>query len=126
MIRRPPRSTLFPYTTLFRSSSANPWRRISRVVQTTSNTWNGVNSAGVNAAMLAEATIVVDASPTVANIVITPQKGTAWVYGSYEILEDTDFGQQLPPLLADAKDPLQETHTPPRPRTPPNPPPPPP
>src|SRR3712207_8776921 len=30
MIRRPPRSTLFPYTTLFRSSNAasdNPWRQ---------------------------------------------------------------------------------------------------
>src|SRR2546425_6342614 len=28
MIRRPPRSTLFPYTTLFRSSwPARPWRR---------------------------------------------------------------------------------------------------
>src|SRR2546429_9678806 len=34
MIRRPPRSTLFPYTTLFRSSSQTPagatsWRRLS-------------------------------------------------------------------------------------------------
>src|SRR2546427_13031069 len=27
MIRRPPRSTLFPYTTLFRSSSLKPGRR---------------------------------------------------------------------------------------------------
>src|SRR5258708_19997572 len=27
MIRRPPRSTLFPYTTLFRSSSPNPSRQ---------------------------------------------------------------------------------------------------
>src|SRR5258708_30253468 len=27
MIRRPPRSTLFPYTTLFRSRPANPWAR---------------------------------------------------------------------------------------------------
>src|SRR2546421_6730647 len=27
MIRRPPRSTLFPYTTLFRSTSAPPTRR---------------------------------------------------------------------------------------------------
>src|SRR3954470_12153228 len=25
MIRRPPRSTLFPYTTLFRSGAARPW-----------------------------------------------------------------------------------------------------
>src|SRR3712207_6927780 len=29
MIRRPPRSTLFPYTTLFRSESAEPETRIS-------------------------------------------------------------------------------------------------
>src|SRR6266852_7477617 len=27
MIRRPPRSTLFPYTTLFRSRRPGPWRR---------------------------------------------------------------------------------------------------
>src|SRR5438067_11816875 len=32
MIRRPPRSTLFPYTTLFRSKSANfPWTGKGRV-----------------------------------------------------------------------------------------------
>src|SRR5262245_64686260 len=30
MIRRPPRSTLFPYTTLFRSHHA-PWRFVSRL-----------------------------------------------------------------------------------------------
>src|SRR5687768_18116690 len=29
MIRRPPRSTLFPYTTLFRSAPAKPGRRTS-------------------------------------------------------------------------------------------------
>src|SRR3989442_12776223 len=38
MIRRPPRSTLFPYTTLFRSSHADPWawhgpRRTERLAQ---------------------------------------------------------------------------------------------
>src|SRR5260370_6454422 len=32
MIRRPPRSTLFPYTTLFRSCSM-PWPPICRVVR---------------------------------------------------------------------------------------------
>ena len=98
-----------PTIILTNASSANPWRRISRVVQTTSNTWNGVNSAGITAAMLSEATVVVDASPVVSNIVITPQKASAWVFGSYEILEDTDFGQQLPALLADAKDRLEES-----------------
>src|SRR3712207_2851633 len=31
MIRRPPRSTLFPYTTLFRSNAVSAW--LSRIVQ---------------------------------------------------------------------------------------------
>ena len=99
---------LDPTIILTNAGSANPWRRISNIKQTTSNTWNGVNSAGVNAAWLTEGTIVTDGSPTVGNIVVTPQKAAAWVFGSYEVLEDTDFGQQLPRLLADAKDRLEE------------------
>jgi HK97 family phage major capsid protein len=99
---------LDPTIILTNASSANPWRRISNVKTTTSNTWNGVNSAGVNAAWLAEGTIVTDNTPTVGNVVVTPSKAAAWVFGSYEVLEDTDFGQQLPGLLADAKDRLEE------------------
>jgi len=93
---------------LTNAGSANPWRRISNIKQTTSSTWNGVNSAGVTAAWLSEGGTAADASPTVANVVVTPDKAAAWVYGSYEVLEDTDFGQQLPRLLADAKDRLEE------------------
>jgi len=100
---------LDPTIVLTNTGSANPYRRISAVKQTTSNTWNGVTSAGVNAAWLAEGTMVTDGSPTVGNIVVTPQKAAAWVFGSYEVLEDTDFGQQLPRLLADAKDRLEES-----------------
>ncbi|HSZ41801.1 MAG TPA: phage major capsid protein [Trebonia sp.] len=99
---------LDPTIVLTNTGSANPWRRISNVKQTTSNTWNGVTSAGVNAAWLTEGSTVTDGSPTVGNIAITPQKAAAWVFGSYEVLEDTDFGQQLPRLLADAKDRLEE------------------
>lgn len=99
---------LDPTIVLTNASSANPWRRISNVKQTTSNTWNGVNSAGVSAAWLAEAAPVTDNTPTVGNIVVTPGKAAAWVFGSYEVLEDTDFGQQLPSLLSDAKDRLEE------------------
>lgn len=98
-----------PSIILTNASSANPWRRISNVKQTTSNTWNGVNSAGVTAIWLQEATaLTTDNSPSVGNIVVTPQKAAAFVFGSYEVLEDTDFGQQLPALLADAKDRLEE------------------
>jgi len=99
---------LDPSIVLTNASSANPWRRISRVVQTTSNTWNGVNSAGATAGMIGEGVVWPDGSPTVGNIVITPQKAEAWIFGSYEVLEDTDFGTQLPVLLADAKDRLEE------------------
>lgn len=99
---------LDPTIILTNSASANPWRRISRIVTTTSNTWNGVNSAGVTAQMIGEASVFADATPTVGNIVITPQKADAYIFGSYEVLEDTDFGQQLPGLLADAKDRLEE------------------
>ena len=100
---------LDPTIILTNASSANPWRRISNVKQTTSNTWNGVNSAGVNAAWLSEGTIVTDNTPSVNSVVVTPAKAAAWVFGSYEVLEDTDFGMQLPGLLADAKDRLEES-----------------
>jgi HK97 family phage major capsid protein len=99
---------LDPTIILSNSGSANPWRRISNVKQTTSNTWNGVTSAGVTAAWLTEGSAAADATPTVGNVVVTPVKAAAWVFGSYEVLEDTDFGQQLPRLLADAKDRLEE------------------
>jgi len=100
---------LDPTIILTNTSSANPWRRISNIKQTTSNTWNGVNSAGVTAGMLGEGSVAPDASPAVSNVVVTPQKAAAWIFGSYEVLEDTDFGQQLPGLLADAKDRLEES-----------------
>ena len=99
---------LDPTIVLTNNASANPYRRISNVKTTTSSTWNGVTSAGITAAWLAEGAATTDQSPTVGNIVITPLKAAAWVFGSFEVLSDTDFGQQLPRLLADAKDRLEE------------------
>jgi HK97 family phage major capsid protein len=99
---------LDPTIVLTNAASANPYRRISNVKTTTSNTWNGVTSAGVNAAWLAEGTAATDNTPTVGPINITPLKAAAWLFGSFEVLADTDFGQQLPGLLQDAKDRLEE------------------
>jgi HK97 family phage major capsid protein len=99
---------LDPTIVLTNAASANPFRRISNVKTTTSNTWNGVTSAGVTAAWLAEGTASADNTPTVGNIVITPLKAAAWIFGSFEVLADTDFGAQLPGLLQDAKDRLEE------------------
>lgn len=98
---------LDPSIVLTNAASANPFRRIARGASTTSNAWQGVNSAGVTAAWITEAGTAGDNSPTVGQIQITPQKGAAWVFGSYEALDDTDFGTQLPTLLADARDRLE-------------------
>src|SRR5256885_12446303 len=43
MIRRPPRSTLFPYTTLFRSTA-----NVTLVVTPAGSTWITVNDASAN------------------------------------------------------------------------------
>ena len=98
---------LDPTVILSNAGSSNPFRRVSRVERTTSNTWNGVTSAGVNAAFVGEASAATDASPSVSQVQITPQKAHAWVFGSYESLEDADLGAQLPRLFADAKDRLE-------------------
>src|SRR3712207_6948525 len=52
MIRRPPRSTLFPYTTLFRSSSAEVLRRPLESTQYTSLAFGSrCQEAGVRPSM---------------------------------------------------------------------------
>ncbi len=100
---------LDPTIILTNAGSSNPYRQISRVEQTTSNAWQGVSSAGVNAAMVGEAVAASDQSPTVGQIQVTPKRAQAWVFGSYESLEDSDLGAQLPRLFADAKDRLEES-----------------
>jgi HK97 family phage major capsid protein len=98
---------LDPTIVLTNAGSANPFRRVARMETTTSNAWQGVNSAGVNAAWIGEAATAADNTPTMGQIQITPIKGAAWVFGSYESLDDTNFGEQLPGLLADARDRLE-------------------
>jgi len=99
---------LDPTIVLTNNASANPFRRIGRSITTSSNAWQGVNSAGVTAAWIAEGVATTgDMAPTLGQIQIFPEKAVAWVFGSYEALDDTDFGQQLPGLLSDARDRLE-------------------
>jgi HK97 family phage major capsid protein len=95
---------LDPSIILSNAGSANPFRQVANVKQTTASTWNGVTSAGVNAGYLGEGATATDNSPTVGPLTLTPKKLAAWVEGSYEFIGDSDFAQQLPTLLADAKD----------------------
>lgn len=100
---------LDPTIVLTSNGSTNPYRQLATVQQTTSNAWQGVNSAGVTAALLNEAAAAPDASPAMGQIQIFPQKFAAWVFGSFELIGDTNFADQLPGLLADAKDIVEET-----------------
>jgi HK97 family phage major capsid protein len=101
--------TLDPTIILTNAGSANPYRQYANVKTTTTNDWNGVTSAGVSAEWTAEGTEAADASPTVGQLKVTPQKADAYLFGSFEVLSDSDFAQQLPELLADAKDRIEET-----------------
>jgi HK97 family phage major capsid protein len=101
--------TLDPTIILTNNGSRNPYRDNATIKTTTTNDWNGVTSAGVSAEWTAEGIEAADASPTVGNLKITPQKADAYLFGSFEVLSDSDFASQLPMLLADAKDRLEET-----------------
>lgn len=101
--------TLDPTIILTNAGSANPYRQIATIKTTTTNDWNGVTSAGVSAEWTAEGIEAADASPTVGQLKITPQKADAYLFGSFEVLGDSDFASQLPELLADAKDRIEES-----------------
>lgn len=95
--------TLDPAVQLTSNGSINPLRQISRVVQTVTDTWQGVTSAGVTAEWTAEAAEVADASPTLAGPSIPVYKGDAFVPFSFEVQGDAvNFMSELGMLLADA------------------------
>ena len=102
--------TLDPAIMLTSNGSTNPLRAISRVVQTATDTWQGVTSAGVTAEWIAEATEVADASPTLAGPSIPVFKGDAFVPFSFEVEGDAvGFLQELGRLLQDGADQLTAT-----------------
>jgi HK97 family phage major capsid protein len=95
-------------TILFTNAGvASPHRDLARHELMTSNTWNGVTSAGATANWVAEATAVTDTTPAIGQLVITAYKIMTWVYGSFEVLDDTALSAQVPSLFADARQRLE-------------------
>jgi HK97 family phage major capsid protein len=100
--------TLDPAIILTSDGSANPLRQISRVVQTTTNAWQGVTSAGTSAEWKAEHAEVADASFPMAPAPIPVHFGDAFVPFSFEVGQDAAaFASELSRVLADAADQLQ-------------------
>lgn len=79
---------LDPSVILTADGSLSEMRSIARVVQTTSDTWNGITSAGVTGSWDAEAAEVSDDAPTFAPAAIPVYKGSIFVPISYEALSD--------------------------------------
>jgi HK97 family phage major capsid protein len=102
--------TLDPTIMLTSSGSINPLRQICRVVQTVTDTWQGVTSAGVTAEWTSENSEVADASPTVGSPSIPVYKGDAFVPFSFEVQGDAvNFMSELGKLLADGAEQLNAT-----------------
>jgi HK97 family phage major capsid protein len=98
---------LHPDIILTNAGSANPFRKLARTVVSTTNVAEFVTSAGSTANWLAEGTAVADTTPTLAQLAVTHYKESVWIYGSFEVLQDTALGSQVPALIADAKDRLE-------------------
>lgn len=102
--------TLDPAIIITNAGSINPLRRVSRTVQTTSDQWSGVTSAGVTAAWYAEAAEVGDDSPTLAQPSIPVHRGSAFIPFSIEWEQDAmNAVQELRTLLIDGADRLMAT-----------------
>lgn len=102
--------TLDPTVILTSDGSINPFRQISRVIPITTDTWNGVSSAGITASFGAEAAAITEGSPTLAQPSVKAHKATAEVDFSFEIGQDwAGFSAEMLRLFNDAKDTLEAT-----------------
>ena len=82
----------------------NPVRRISRVESGTQDKWHGVTVAGVTTAWKSEGSAFTDGSPTTGEVVVDAAMLTAYVTGSFEIFQDSNFLTQIPTLIGEAID----------------------
>lgn len=84
-------------------------RQIARVEQVTQNVWNGVSAGNVTAYWTAEANAFTEGSPTLAHPTVTAAKLTAYIQGSFEVFEDAAQLAQMPALIAEGMDFVEQT-----------------
>jgi HK97 family phage major capsid protein len=102
--------TLDPAIMLTNDGSINPLRQISRVVQTVTDSWKGITSAGVTSEWKAEHAEVGDHSPTLDDPEIPVHMGSSFVPYSFEVgMDAVNFLAELQKLLADSADQLMAT-----------------
>lgn len=100
--------TLDPAIMLTNAGSINPLRNIARVVQTSTNQWQGVTSAGATAEWKAEHVEAADGAPTMDDAPIPVHLGDIDVLYSYEVgMDAMSFLDELGRVLRDAADVFQ-------------------
>ncbi len=100
---------LDPTITLVNTGVASPHRNLARNELGTSNVWEGITSQGATANWVAEGTAVTDTTPAIAQLAITPYKIMTWIFGSFEVMDDTSLSSQVPVLFEDARVRLEGT-----------------
>ncbi len=102
--------TLDPTLILTNDGTVNPVRQLARVEPITTDSWNGLSSAGVTAEWLGENAEAADASPAFAQPSIDAEKAAAFIQGSIEISQDyRNIEADIAEMVADAKDRLEGT-----------------
>ena len=95
--------TLDPAIMLTNAGSINPLRDVARVVQTVTNTWQGVTSAGATAEWKTEGAQAADGSPTIDDAPIPVHMGDVDVIYSYEVgMDALNFVSELQRVMLDA------------------------
>jgi HK97 family phage major capsid protein len=97
--------TLDPTVLLTANIAVNPYRRIARVVQITTTTWQGLTSGGTTVSRVSEGTEAGDNSPTLGQPSVTPQRVQGFIPFSIEIGQDwTGLQAEMAREIAEAKD----------------------
>jgi HK97 family phage major capsid protein len=100
--------TLDPAILISNAGTTNAVRQVARVVQTMTDTWQGVTSAGATAEWKAESAEAADGSPSIGSVPIPTHMGSAFVPYSYEVgMDALNFVSELQKVLADAAANLQ-------------------
>lgn len=92
------------------NGAINPYRQISNVISITVDEWRGVSSGGVTPAFQAEAAATTDASPTLAQPVVSTEMARATIPFSLEIGMDWGgFASEMANEIQDGKDVVEAT-----------------
>ncbi len=99
-----------PTVLLTSNGALNPFRRVARIVRTTSYQWQGVTSTGITSAYALEGAAMSDNAPTLIAPAINPERASSFVPFTWEAAQDWgSLEGEMATMFADSKDVLEAT-----------------